>query len=81
MSSDEKKLDGSGVDIDDESLVSSDTAGGVDSTVTLKDRERRKIQSEIEEFLSRGGQITHVDSTVMSDPPKRPATNYGGQPI
>lgn len=50
-------------------------------SLTAKEMERKRIQSEVEEFLSRGGQITQVESRVMTDPPKRPVTDYGGQPI
>lgn len=43
--------------------------------------EREKIQMEVEAFLKGGGKITCVDTSTMSDPPRRPESNYGGQPI
>lgn len=52
-----------------------------DSAIIAKEAERARIQAQIDEFLSRGGRITTVDSNVMNDPPRRPASNYGGQPI
>jgi len=52
-----------------------------DSTLSAKEAERRRIKEEIDEFLKKGGEITKVDTNVMSDPPKRPESNYGGQPI
>lgn len=52
-----------------------------DSAIVAKEKERERIQAEIAEFLSRGGEITTVESNVMTDPPRRPASNYGGQPI
>lgn len=61
-------------------LVSSDD-GDVDMGMSAKETERKRIQAEIEAFLQQGGQITQVDTNVMTDPPKRPESNYGGQPI
>ena len=46
-----------------------------------KEFERRRIESEVEAFLSNGGTINHIDPNVMADPPKKPTSNYGGQPI
>jgi len=77
----------------DESVVeaSSDTAGSSESeTVTtadsgsslaLKTQEREKIQSDIEAFLASGGKINSIDSNVVADPPKKPSSSYGSQPI
>lgn len=52
-----------------------------DSAIIAKEAERVRIQAQIEEFLKRGGTITTIESNVMNDPPRRPASNYGGQPI
>ena len=46
-----------------------------------KELERQKLQSQIEEFLSRGGEIDKIEANVVVDPPKKPESNYGGQPL
>lgn len=51
------------------------------ASLSAKEAERNRIQAEIEEFLNKGGEITRVDTNVMTDPPKAPESNYGGQPI
>ncbi len=79
MSEDEQTVDNGLVSGDG---VTMDAGGGAtDSTISAKEAERRRIQAQIEEFLKGGGQITQVDTNVMADPPKRPESNYGGQPI
>ena len=52
-----------------------------DSAKGEKDEERKRIHDQIEEFLKNGGKIDHIDPNVMADPPKKPTSNYGGQPI
>lgn len=42
---------------------------------------RQQLQSDVEAFLASGGKITEVPPNVVSDPPKKPQSNYGGQPI
>lgn len=46
-----------------------------------KELERKRLQEEIEAFLSRGGMIRQIPANVRADPPKKPESNYGGQPI
>ena len=46
-----------------------------------KELERRRLQEEVEAFLSRGGMIRQIPANVRADPPKKPESNYGGQPI
>jgi len=46
-----------------------------------KQQERQRLQEEIEAFLSRGGMIRQIPANVRADPPKKPESNYGGQPI
>jgi hypothetical protein len=62
---------------DTDVVVSTDSA----SSMAFKDQERRKIQAEIEAFLASGGKINTVDSNVVADPPKKPSSSYGSQPI
>jgi hypothetical protein len=63
-----------------------DAADAVALTLTgealsSKEAERTKMQSEIEAFLASGGTISRVANNVVADPPKKPESNYGGQPI
>jgi len=66
------------VDSDD---VESSTQEFVSESVFSKEAERRRLQDEIEAFLARGGKIDYVAPNVVGDPPKKPESNYGGQPI
>ena len=51
------------------------------SLLASKEAERRRLQEEVEAFLQKGGRIEEVAPNVVADPPKRPESNYGGQPI
>ena len=46
-----------------------------------KEEERKRLEADIEAFLAKGGKIDHIEANVMADPPKKPTSNYGGQPI
>lgn len=52
-----------------------------DGDVLSKERERQQLHEDIEAFLSKGGKIDCIDSSMRSDPPRKPESNYGGQPI
>lgn len=63
-----------------------DYLGGKDDyaetrTVGTRVRLRSKMESDIEAFLSKGGQISTIDANVMTDPPRKPSSQYGSQPI
>ena len=66
-----------------------DTSEEVNTSVTVelgiseaeRERARLQLQADVEAFLAGGGKIQSVDVNVMADPPKRPQSNYGGQPI
>ncbi|WNO09005.1 hypothetical protein [Teredinibacter sp. KSP-S5-2] len=75
-------------DYDDDNSVEDemdmDTISAIDdpgSQLSAKERERQKLQEQIDAFLASGGQIQQIDSNVIADPPKKPESNYGGQPI
>ena len=50
-------------------------------TVESRKRLREKMEKEIEEYLAKGGKIEQVPSNIISDPPKKPESNYGNRPI
>lgn len=83
MSADEQELENSDLvpEEEDTGNISDTEADNADASLSAKEVERQKIAAEVEEFLKKGGEIKQVDSHVMSDPPKRPESNYGGQPI
>lgn len=79
--SDEHEVDDSDIDVGEEEVEESQETYSLESSVLAKELERKRIQSEVEAFLAGGGQINQVDANVVSDPPRRPESNYGGQPI
>ena len=50
-------------------------------TVESRRRLREMLANQIEEFLSKGGTIETVPSDIVTNPPKRPESNYGSRPI
>lgn len=66
---------------DIESIDSSYTVGDSASSLLAKNEARRKIQSDVEAFLAAGGQIHCIDNNVVGDPPRKPESSYGSQPI
>ena len=56
-----------------------DSADG--RTVASRQRLRDQLNEEIQMFLAKGGKIDQVGTNVTADPPKRPVSNYGQQPL
>lgn len=50
-------------------------------TVASRKRLRDQLNDEIQAFLARGGKIDQVETSATADPPKRPVSHYGQQPI
>ncbi len=50
-------------------------------TVAARDPLRAQLKDEIEAFLAEGGKITQVEANLRADPPRKPTSNYGSQPI
>jgi hypothetical protein len=70
----------------DESYVavaaSDDSAPAEDAGVgAMRESLRKQLQADVEAFLAAGGRINQIPANVISDPPKKPESNYGGQPI
>lgn len=52
-----------------------------DEAAILRENLRKQLQSDVEAFLASGGRINEIPPNVVADPPKKPQSNYGGQPI
>lgn len=46
-----------------------------------KKRERDELSDLVAQFLASGGSINYIEPNVLADPPKKPSSNYGSQPI
>lgn len=53
----------------------------VESATARKQTERDALNAQIEAFLDSGGRISLIGQNVMADPPQKPTSNYGSQPI
>ena len=54
---------------------------GRDRSLSSREAERRKLEQDMERYLSGGGQIQQIEKDVRMDPPRKPETNYGSRPI
>lgn len=52
-----------------------------DTSAAAREAMRRQLQNDVEAFLARGGKISEIPPNVVADPPRKPQSNYGGQPI
>lgn len=71
-------------DSDSDDRVTADdlaAAASAHSSLAARNKMREAMQAEIEAFLAKGGQIQQIDDNVMSDPPRKPVSNYGSRPI
>ena len=64
-----------------EEETNSDSMDTVESAAALKSAEREQLNGQIESFLGSGGCIDMIEANVLADPPQKPTSNYGGQPI
>lgn len=51
------------------------------ANVRARERLRDQMASDVEAFLSRGGKIQEVEQGFQADPPRKPISKYGSQPI
>lgn len=83
--SDENDLEQDDIEIemDDEAPYSASSPVSTEDDYYVGAREslRQQIQSDVEAYLASGGRISEVPANVVSDPPRKPQTSYGGQPI
>jgi len=52
-----------------------------ESTEIVRENVRQQLSSDVDLFLSNGGNVQRVDNNVRADPPKKPNMNYGSAPI
>lgn len=50
-------------------------------SVSSKEGIRKKLQDDVQDFLKAGGRVNYIRMGVISDPPKKPESNYGRRPI
>ena len=74
MTEEETNFSGKNADI-------SESMDTVESATALKGAEREQLNAQIESFLDSGGRISLIEANVLADPPKKPTSNYGSQPI
>jgi hypothetical protein len=55
--------------------------GTVELPVGLKQIQREQLNAQIESFLDSGGRISRIAANVLADPPQKPTSNYGSQPV
>ncbi len=67
-----------GIDI---SFLGSRDEPAEERTVESRKKLRASLDSQIEAFLKKGGEIEEVESNVTADPPKKPSGEYGNRPI
>jgi hypothetical protein len=53
----------------------------LESDTRRKKNEQDELNQKIEAFLGSGGSIDVIEPHVLADPPKKPVSNYGSQPI
>ncbi|MBU2986904.1 hypothetical protein KO528_16180 [Saccharophagus degradans] len=68
-------------DVIEEDDSSESEYGEYGNSLTAKEAERARLQAEMEAFLASGGRINEIPANVVADPPKKPTSSYGGQPI
>ena len=49
--------------------------------VDCRKKVRDQLQSEVEAFLAKGGEIQKVDRNVSGDPPQKPENSYTSRSI
>lgn len=91
--SDENEIEENEEEIEAEELVEDEADTGsyaaapaaadtlIEDSVAAREALRQQIQSDVEAFLAKGGVISEIPPNVVSDPPRKPQSNYGGQPI
>ncbi len=61
--------------------ASADVLEEDDANMAVRNAMRKQLESDVEAFLARGGKINQIAPNVVADPPRKPESNYGGQPI
>ncbi len=65
-----------------ETIKSVEQMGSSDELTEAQRQEIRcQLQSDVEAFLSQGGQVQQIEDNVRADPPRKPTINYGSSPI
>jgi len=54
---------------------------GRDRSLSSRETERRRLEEDMKQFLSGGGEIKQIEKDLRTDPPRKPESNYGSRPI
>lgn len=73
--------DDSDLEVEPSTTVSVSEEDVMGYSPTARELLRQQLRNEVEAYLARGGRISEIPSNVIADPPRKPQTNYGGQPI
>ncbi|AZZ90426.1 hypothetical protein EUZ85_06705 [Hahella sp. KA22] len=77
----EPTYDSGAADSDDEGAAAKQAADSEAQSLAIKNKIREQLQSDIEAFLQRGGQVQTIANDVRADPPRKPDMQYGSNPI
>ncbi|WLQ12257.1 hypothetical protein O5O45_21260 [Hahella aquimaris] len=77
----EPAYDSGAADSDDEGAAVKQAANSESQSLAIKNKIREQLQSDIEAFLQRGGQVQTIANDVRADPPRKPDMQYGSNPI
>ncbi|BES73503.1 hypothetical protein RE428_45210 [Marinobacter nanhaiticus D15-8W] len=72
-------------EFDESNLESSSSSWSSDTedthSIAGRARVRAKLEADIEAFLSQGGQITELDTTLRSDAPRRAEPGFNNRSV
>jgi hypothetical protein len=52
-----------------------------ESSEILRNNVRQQLSTDVNEFLTRGGNVSKIADNVRADPPRKPNMTYGSSPI
>lgn len=72
------KSEFNGVDIN---YLGSKSELAEERTVESRKKLREMLDTQVQQFIDSGGEITHVDTNVTTESVKNPQSSYGNRPI
>ncbi|WP_426415162.1 hypothetical protein [Aestuariirhabdus sp. LZHN29] len=84
MESDNVDDQGLGEEFDDDAGIESlgrNQLSAESRTLESQRKLHETLEQQVAQFLANGGTITEVESSIASDPPRKPVSRYGSRPI